>query len=142
MGARVQVLAIVGSLVLLALIVEAVRRRRLREQYALVWLLTGVVLVVLSLWRELLHQLSWLMGIYYPPSALLLVGIGLIILVLLSFSVVVSDLSVKVTVLTQRIAILEWELGRLNEEVPPAARSLGSSPDDGAEQEAIRGSIG
>lgn len=107
---RVQILAVVGCLGLLAVIFEAIRKRRLREQYALVWLLTGGVLLLLALWRDLLHQISALMGIYYPPSALLLIGIGFVVLILLNFSVVVSDLSAKVTRLTQKLALLEWEM--------------------------------
>ena len=125
---RVQVVAVVGSLALLVIVFEAIRKRRLREQYALVWLLTGGALLALSLWRELLHQLSALMGIYYPPSALLLIGIGFVVLILLSFSVVVSELSGKVTRLTQRLALLEWEVKTLQEhevdhEVGPVALS-------------------
>lgn len=107
---RVQIVAIIGSLTLLAIILEAVRKRRLREQYALAWLVTGAVLLLLAAWRELLHWLSALMGIYYPPSALLLIGIGLVVLILLSFLVIVSDLSAKITRLSQKVAILEWEI--------------------------------
>lgn len=117
---RIQVLAIIGSLALLIIIVEAVRKRRLREQYALTWLLTGIVLLVLALRRDLLTVVSNLMGIYYPPSALLVIGIGFIVLVLLSFSVVVSELSLKVARLTEKVALLDAEV--------QAWREAGSTP--------------
>lgn len=107
---KVQILSILASLSLLLVILEAIRKRRLREQYALVWLLTGFILMLFSLWRSLLDRVSGLMGIYYPPSALLLLLTGLVVLILLSFSIVVSSLSVKVTRLSQKLALLEWEL--------------------------------
>lgn len=110
MGNRIQVLAIVGCLALLVVIFETIRKRRLREQYALIWILAGLVLLLLATRRDLLTQVSQLMGIYYPPSALLVIGIAFIVLVLLSFSVAVSEMSEKVTRLAQRLALLEAEV--------------------------------
>lgn len=119
MDPRIQVIAVFASVGLLVTTIEIVRRRRLREQYALVWLLTSVVLLFLSVWRDLLHQFSAFIGVYYPPSALLLVLIGLLVIVLLSFSVVVSELSAKVTRLTQEVAILQAEMvGRRRDHTP------------------------
>lgn len=110
---RVQLFAIIGSLVLLLVIIDAIRKRRILEQYSLVWLLTGFVLLFLSIWRDLLDNLSAFIGIYYPPSVLLLIGSGLLVLILLSFSAVVSKEAGKVARLTQRLALLEFEVGRL-----------------------------
>lgn len=112
---RVQIIAIIGSLALLLVIFEAIRRRRLREQYALTWLLTGGALLLLSVWRDLLTSLSQIAGIYYPPSVLLLIGAGFVVLILLDFSMVVSDLSAKVTRLTQAHALLEREVMALSQ---------------------------
>jgi len=120
---KVQLLSIVASLTLLLVILETIRKRRLREQYALVWLLTGFLLLLFSLWRDLLDRVSALMGIYYPPSALLLMLTGLLVLILLSFSIVVSSLSIKLTRLSQKLALLEWELH---------ARARGGLPEAGA----------
>ena len=84
---RVELLAILGTLALLGFIVELVRRRKLAEGYSLLWLLTGVVLLVLSMWRELLHTFSRLVGVFYPPAALFLVGF---IFFFFSFALVVN----------------------------------------------------
>ena len=67
-----------------------VRRARLDEGYSLLWVLAGIVLLVLALWRELLRIISDLMGIYYPPTALFVIGFGFVILILLQFSAVQS----------------------------------------------------
>ena len=110
---RVEVFAILGTLGLLVLVFEAVRRRRLSEGYSLLWLLTGMVLLGLSLWREGLHLFSRLVGIYYPPAALFVVGFGLVTLTLLQFSVVISRLSDQNRRLAQEIALLNWRLAQM-----------------------------
>ena len=110
---RVEVFAILGTLGLLALVFEAVRRRRLSEGYSLLWLLTGLVLLGLSVWREGLHLFSRLVGIFYPPAALFVVGFGLVTLTLLQFSVVISRLSDQNRRLAQEVALLNWQMSQV-----------------------------
>ena len=112
---RVEIISLLGSLGLLGLIIELVRRRKLGEAYSLLWLLTGATLVVLSLWRELLDVLARMVGIFYPPTALFVVGFGFVLLILLQFSVMVSRLSDENRSLSQRLAILDWRLRQLEE---------------------------
>lgn len=104
---RVLWVSVLGSGLLLAVVLELVRRRRLREQYALLWICTGVVLLALSGSRGLLDGLAGALGIRYPPSALFLVGFGFGLLILLHFSVVHSRLSRQVKTLAQEIALLK-----------------------------------
>jgi hypothetical protein len=113
LGFKVQLVAILGSLLLLGIIISLVRNRRLREEHALLWLLTGIILLVLSLVRPLLDILSRLIGIYYPPAALFLVGFGFTLLILMHFSVLVSDLTERNKRLAQEIALLKQELEEL-----------------------------
>lgn len=112
---RVEVVAVLGSLALLGLVVELVRRRKLGEGYSLLWLLTSIVLLVLSLWRGLLDILADLAGIFYPPTALFVVGFGFVLFILLQFSVVVSRLSGENKDLVQQLAIMDWRLRQLEE---------------------------
>ena len=108
---RVSVFAALASILLLVVIFELIRSRRLQERYALLWLVTGLVLLVLAVWRNGLNLLSKTVGIAYPPSALFLV-VGLFVLVvLLHYSTVISELSERNLVLAQRIALLEQKLG-------------------------------
>jgi hypothetical protein len=102
---RIQWVSILGSAALLAAVLELVRRRRLREEYSLLWISTAAVLLLLSVWRGLLDRLAFLTGIKYPPSALFLVGFGFFLLILLHFSLVLSDLSRKTKQLAQEIAL-------------------------------------
>lgn len=106
---RIQWVSILGSGALLLVVLELVRSRRLREQYSLLWILTAVVLLVLSCWRGLLDTLARATGIKYPPSALFLVGLAFFLLLLLHFSLVLSDLSRKTKRMAQELALLKDE---------------------------------
>jgi hypothetical protein len=114
---KVEIVMILGSVGLLFIVLELVRRRRLKEEYSLLWLLTAVVLLALSLWRSSLDLIAKLMGIFYPPTALFVIGFGFVLLLLLYFSTIISQLSGENNSLTQRIAILDWRVRRLEEQI-------------------------
>jgi hypothetical protein len=109
---RVSIIASIASLLLLLVVFELIRSRRLRERYALLWLLTGVVLLVLSAWRGGLNTIAGWFGVTgYPPAVLFAVGTLFILVVLLHYSTVISKLSDQNVILAQRIALLEARLG-------------------------------
>ena len=91
---------------------DLVRRRRLLERYALVWLAVTVALIVLSVWGEVLDGISSLIGIAYPPTALFVIAFGFVIFLLLHFSVAVSKLSDQTRVLAQQLSLLEERMRR------------------------------
>jgi Uncharacterized conserved protein (DUF2304) len=107
----VTIVGVIASLVLLVVILELIRSRRLRERYALLWLLTGLVLLALSGWRGGLNTIAGWAGIEtYPPAILFAAGLLFVVLVLLHYSTVISRLSDQNTVLAQRVALLEARL--------------------------------
>ena len=108
---KVSVAATIVSLLLVLVVFELIRSRRLRERYALLWLLTGGVLVVLSAWRGGLNTIAGWFGVRgYPPAVLFAVGLMFVILVLLHYSTVISRLSDQNVILAQRLALLESRL--------------------------------
>ena len=108
---KISVAATIVSLVLLLAVFELIRTRRLRERYALLWLATGAVLVVLSAWRGGLNTIAGWLGVRgYPPAVLFAVGLLFVIIVLLHYSTVISRLSDQNTLLAQRLAMLEAKL--------------------------------
>lgn len=117
MEARIQLLAIAASGILLLIVLELVRRRRLMERYALLWLLSGVVLLVLATFRGLLEDAARVIGVEYPPSALFFIAFAFVLLLLLHFSVAVSRLADQSKVLAQRLAILEKRVREVEAEV-------------------------
>ena len=113
---RVSLVGVVASLLLILIVLELVRGRRLKERYALLWLATGVVLLVLSAWREALNTIAGWLGVTgYPPAVLFAVATLFILLVLLHYSTVLSSLTDENVELAQRIALLEERVSRATE---------------------------
>jgi hypothetical protein len=109
---RLTVFGVVIAVVLLVLVLELVRSRRLQERYAILWLLTGLVLLVLSIWAGAIQALSDLVGIAYPPALLFAVSLVFVVIVLLHYSTVISRLAQQNVALAQSIALLEERLRR------------------------------
>ena len=104
---RVTVLSIVVSSALLLYILEMVRRRKLREEYSILWLAGSVVILVLSLKQDWLIGIALAAGIAYPPSFLFLVGILFILLILIHFSIAISKLHQMNKKMAQEIALMK-----------------------------------
>ena len=109
----VSIAAAIASLVLLIAVLELVRRRRLREKYALLWILTAIVLLVLSVWRGAVTSIATTLGVSYGPTVLFAVGALFVLVVLLHYSTVISALTDRTVALSQQLAILEERLRRL-----------------------------
>jgi hypothetical protein len=122
MDTRLQIVAITAAAGLLVILLELVRRRRLLERYALLWLLSAVVLLGLSVWGDLLNRIADLIGVAYPPNALFLIAFGFVLVLLLHFSLAVSRLSDQTKVLAQRLALMEERLHRHEHEHTHAER--------------------
>lgn len=110
---RLTVFGVVIAVVLLVIVLELVRRRRLQERYAILWLLTGLVLLVLSIWSSAIQAMSDLVGIAYPPALLFAVSLLFVVIVLLHYSTVISRLAQQNVALAQTIALLEERVRRL-----------------------------
>ena len=116
---RISIAATAVSIVLLLVVFELIRSRRLRERYALLWLATGFVLVALSAWRGGLNTIAGWLGVRgYPPAVLFAVGLLFVILVLLHYSTVISRLADQNMTLAQRLALLESRLDESKENAP------------------------
>jgi uncharacterized membrane protein len=132
---RVSIFATVASLLLLLVVFELIRSRRLRERYALLWLATGVVLLVLSAWRGGLNTIAGWVGVTtYPPAVLFAVAALFILLVLLHYSTVISKLADQSTILAQRVALLEERLARGDAGAEPAGHARDEQRDRGGEE--------
>jgi hypothetical protein len=118
---RLTFVAAVAVVLVLGAIIELIRRHRLQERYALLWIATGTVMLLLALWRGALHAFAELVGIAYPPSALFMVAGLFVLVVLLHFSTVLSRLSEQNKTLAQRLALLEERLRERDDKRPRRA---------------------
>jgi hypothetical protein len=104
---RVTFVSIGASAGLLLYILEMVRRRKLREEYSILWLFGSALILVLSLKQDWLVSLAHAVGIVYPPSFLFLVGILFILLILIHFSIAISKLHQMNKKMAQEIALMK-----------------------------------
>jgi len=118
-----QTFAITASVAILVGVLELVRRRRLREEYAWLWLLTGTVMLVLCGWYAALEWLTAAIGAVLPTTTLFLFALLFLLAISVHFSTVLSRLTDQMRRLTQELALLRAE-------APPP-----SDHDPGAERE-------
>jgi hypothetical protein len=118
MQAKLQILAIAASSGLVLIVFELLRRRRLIERYALLWLGSSLLLLGLSIWTGLLEVISKAIGIVYPPNALFMIAFAFVLVLLMHFSLAISRLSGETKVLAQRVARLDKDVRRLSAAEP------------------------
>ncbi|MCX6164296.1 MAG: DUF2304 domain-containing protein [Ignavibacteriae bacterium] len=107
---KIQYFAIAGSVLFLIFVILLVRNKKIKEEYSILWFIFGIIFLVISVWREILIQFSNLIGIAYPPVAFILILIFAIFLILIQYSVVISNLKEKNKDLVQRLGLLENEM--------------------------------
>jgi hypothetical protein len=111
---RIQIVAVAGAVALVVIVLELVRRQRLMERYALLWLLSAVVILGLAVWKNALERLANAIGIVSAPNARFFVAVAFILLLLLHFSAAMSPLSDQSKVIAQPVRELEgglqWQL--------------------------------
>jgi len=109
--------ALAGSVVLLLLVLELVRRRRLAEEYSALWIVSSLVLIGISLRRDVLDSAATWLGVYYPPAVLVLMLVAISSVASLSFSVILSRQQRQIDRLIEENAIMAAELRELRREL-------------------------
>lgn len=110
----IQYVAVFGSVLFLVLILSLIRKRKIREEYSLLWLFFGAVFFAMSAWRQSLELVAGLLGIAYAPAALFLIMLFAIITILIHYSVVISKFSENINTLAQEVGLLKMEIDLLN----------------------------
>jgi len=118
---KIQVFAIFGSIMMLVFIIELIRRKKIREEYGILWLISGGVFLTFSIWQEGLNFFSKLVGISYPPSFLLLVLIVALFGIMIHYSAVITKLTDRNKILVQELSLLKREVEEIkkNQRINP-----------------------
>lgn len=133
-----QYIAIFVSISLFLYIFYLVRKKKIKEEYSLLWLSSSFVFIVFSIWRHGLEFFAKLMGIAYPPAALFLILMLAVFLILIEFSINISKLSEKNKILAQELSLLKNELETLKTGKPPENPVRG---DDLENIETVKGPV-
>jgi len=107
---RLKIMAGLIGVSLFIYIIELVRKRKLREEYAWLWMLTGMVIVILSFWYGLLVYIGNLLGGILPSAILFLFALVFLLLIALHQTIKISKLTDEVKQLTQELALLSAEV--------------------------------
>ena len=106
MEMRARVFAILLGIAVLLFVINLVRMKQLKEEFALLWLFTAVVLVLTPLFIDYLDMVAHILGVEYPPALIFVLAIISLLLILFQFSMRISRYSDQIKVLTQESAVL------------------------------------
>lgn len=114
---KIQAFAIASSVVLFFLLIYLIRNKRIKEEYSLLWLLFGVIFIIFSTWRSGLDFIANIVGISYPPAAMMLLFMLAYFFILIQFSTIISRLSDRNKNLTQEIGLLKMEMDKIKNQL-------------------------
>jgi hypothetical protein len=107
---RIQIVSIFASLLIFIVVVNLIRRRKLKTEYSLIWLTVSLTFIVFSFWRSGIDKLAELFGIAYAPSVLFIILLIGVILILIEFSIIISRQAERIKVLIQELALLKHQI--------------------------------
>ena len=116
--ARLQWFALVVGILFLVMMIELIRKNRVALKYALLWLFSGVILLLLAIFPQLLDKLARLIGVYNPVNALFAIMLCCGLILMISFSVIMSGNKKAIVRLTQEMSLLENRLRELEGKQP------------------------
>lgn len=125
-----RLVAILVSLILLLVTIQLIRKHKLREEYALLWLLATVTILILSIFGNIVGSLARFLNIAYSPTLPLVAGLIFSLAVLLSLSVALSNQANQNRDLAQEMALMEFRLRELERK-----EALHAIEQTGGEQE-------
>ena len=106
----IQYVSILGSIIFIGLIIMLIRNKRIKEEFAILWLFFGGVFLLLSVWRGSLEVIARVLGIAYAPAAIFLILIIAIISILIHLSLITSRLTDQAKVMIQELGLLKMEM--------------------------------
>lgn len=116
MPPKIRLITIAVCIFIVVYVFELVRRRHLNEEYSMGWLITGILMLVMSVWIELLTKITNLVGSDALTSTLFFLGLLFLVVICLHFSIRISNLTNQVRTLSQQLAILDNEVASIEKE--------------------------
>jgi len=113
---RIQIITIIINLIFLGYIARLITRGKLREEYAIVWCVCTLFLMIFSFWTKGLDLMSRVFGVFDPPNLVFTSFIFIILIYLLHLSVVSSRSHHSITRLTQEMALMKEQMKREKQE--------------------------
>lgn len=132
MHLKLKLVSVLVSAFIFIVIIDLVRRKRLREEFSLIWLMAGAIIVAISVWDKVLLFISNLTGIIAPTSIIFSFGIIFLMLINLQLSIKISQSRDEIKNLVQRIALYENQCRQLSEKMTKSGKESDDSPGENA----------
>lgn len=129
MSTLTYLLGIITALIALSVVVEMLRRRRLRERHAIYWLIAGILALVVSVFPVTLNWAASLVGVTVPTNLIFFVSIAILFLVSLQQSSELTGIEQRVRLLVERSALQQLEIERLRHRLERPVGG-GDEPED------------
>jgi hypothetical protein len=114
---KIQIISIIVSMGFLFYVSRLIIKGKLREEYAIFWVISTILLIIFSFWREGLDIIAKAVGVYLAPNLVFTSAIFAILIYLLHLSIVVSKLHDKNKTLTQDLALFKEKINKLEEKL-------------------------
>lgn len=114
MPLKQKIFALIICLVIFTFTLNMVRKRRLKEEYSVLWLTTSVIMFLLVIKYSWLESVTRLIGAGLPTTTLFIGSIIFLMLIALQFSIKISKLTDQVKNLSQDNALMRTDLERLD----------------------------
>ena len=122
-------LGLIGGLLTLGVIFEMLRRQRLREKYAVIWVVVVVATVLLAVFPQLLTRAARVLGVEVPANLLFFGAIMLLLFISIQLSYEVGRLEERTRTLAEEVALLRLQHEREHGRSAPAPTDLGGAVD-------------
>lgn len=123
------ILGIVAALFTLSVVIEMLRRRRLKERHAIWWIIAGILALIISVFPATLEWFAAVVGVEVPVNLVFFVSAAILFLVCLQHSSELTTLEAKVRVLTEESALLDYRVRTLEEGGAEKTRKVIPRPD-------------
>ena len=127
MPPRIQIISILICILLVAYVFELVRRKHLSEEYSMGWLVTGTLMLILSVSDDAIRWVSGLVGATLFTSTFFFFGLMFLMIICLHFSIRISALTQQLRTLTQHVGILNHEKKLLEKKTRRSSWETGTS---------------
>ena len=115
LSTKLQIMMLIAVCAYFLIVFHLLKRKTLNLKYTLLWLISGIIMLVLAVFPKILYWFSALIGVYDMTNALFAVVFFCIIIVLMSLTAIVSKLNEKSKKLVQSVALLEKRVRELEE---------------------------
>ena len=116
MPLKAKIIIIMLSAMLFMFVLNLIRKRSLKIEHSVLWLLVSAVILLASIWQDIADNVALFLGIEYPPALFLSVAVFFSLAILMHFSIELSHLKDQNKSLTQELAIYKQKINKLERE--------------------------